>query len=121
MRFFDYGFAGARTGKRRLHAPLGCRVGGNHALDHAVPIPSVRATLMMPIPLARSLGIRASTAGLVGGRPSALARASPAFTRSRIMARSNSEDAAHLEYRSSRRRAGIKRLLMQVEVTIECV
>jgi hypothetical protein len=58
-----------------------------------VPSPSVRAVLRMPVPFVREARTRCSTAGATFGRPSffpcALALASPALTRSRIMARSN--------------------------------
>jgi hypothetical protein len=59
-----------------------------------VPTPSVLPILRMPSPLALSSSMRASTEDLTRRRPSlvpfALARASPAFTRSRMMPRSNS-------------------------------
>src|SRR5882672_5659277 len=59
-----------------------------------VPMPSFRPILRMPSPLALSSSMRASTDGLTRRRPNlvpfALARASPAFTRSLMIPRSNS-------------------------------
>src|SRR3979409_2575815 len=59
-----------------------------------VPMPSFLPILRMPSPLALHSSIRASTEGLTPRRPSvvpfALARASPALTRSLIIPRSNS-------------------------------
>jgi ketopantoate reductase len=59
-----------------------------------VPTPKVLPILRMPSPLARSSLIRASTDGFTRRRPSFVpfwrARAKPAFTRSRIIPRSNS-------------------------------
>jgi hypothetical protein len=59
-----------------------------------VPTPSVLPILRMPSPLALNSSMRASTEGLTRRRPNfvpfALARARPAFTRSRMIPRSNS-------------------------------
>ena len=59
-----------------------------------VPMPMVRPILRIPIPVALSSRMRASTEGFTGRRPSfvpfALARARPALTLSRMMPRSNS-------------------------------
>ena len=66
----------------------------HHGLHHARSDSDVRPIFKMPIPSAFNSRIRASIEGLTARRPSfvsfALALASPAFTRSRIMPRSNS-------------------------------
>lgn len=81
-------------------SPLPCLSGGfahsDNSLNHRSPNPKLRPIRRMPIPRRRSLRMWSSTALPTGVLPSfvplALARASPALTRSRIISLSNSAD-----------------------------
>ena len=96
-------------------------VGASTRCTTDVPTPTVRPILRIPIPSARSSRIRCSTDALTGP-PAELGAALLSPRKAGVDPLSDhaafelGEDAAHLEHRPTGWRAGVERLLVQIQM-----